>query len=128
MAKELDMSFLDRILKGLTGGRGPGGQSSSANARWVYVQCNRCGEPLRGRVNLETELSLEEDDDSYVVRKGLVGSGKLRCFQTIEVTLKFDANKQETGREVSSGRFITAEEYQALIANWPPPEEEEENA
>ena len=54
---------------------------------------------------------------AWVVRKGIVGSGANRCFQTIEVTLKFDAKKQNViESEAVGGKLITAEEYQALLA------------
>ena len=53
---------------------------------------------------------------AWVVRKGIVGSGANRCFQTIEVTLKFDAKKQNViESEAVGGKLITAEEYQALL-------------
>ncbi|HEX9116987.1 MAG TPA: hypothetical protein VGA61_13035 [Anaerolineae bacterium] len=121
------MGFLDRLLKSLTGGGARSGQPA-ADERRVYVQCTRCDEPLAVRVDMRNEPSLADDGETYIVRKGLVGSGKRRCFQTIEVILKYNANKQETDRQVNGGRFITAEEYEALVATWPPPEEQEEDA
>jgi hypothetical protein len=120
------MGFLDRLRQALGGGAA--GSRPVADERWVYVQCARCGEPLRARVDMRNEPSLADDGETYIVRKGLVGSGKRRCFQTVEVTLKFDANKQEADRQVGGGRFLTAAEYEALAAAWPPPEEQEENA
>src|SRR5262245_23848 len=47
------------------------------------VKCKRCGEILEGRVDLDNDLSLDDDGDGYLVRKTLMGSN--RCFQQIEV-------------------------------------------
>jgi hypothetical protein len=119
------MGFLDNLRNALGGQKadkksGGGGGSSfgagDANAYWIYAQCRRCGEPLRSRVNLANDPSLDDDGMNWVVRKGLVGSGANRCFQTIEVTLKFDAKKQNViESEAVGGKLITAEEYQVLL-------------
>ena len=118
------MGFLDNLRKALGGqgtGQMAGGGGSSfgagdANSYWIYAQCRRCGEPLRSRVNLANDPSLDDDGTSWVVRKGIVGSGANRCFQTIEVTLKFDAKKQNViESEAVGGTLITAEEYQVLL-------------
>ena len=118
------MSFLDRLLKTLTGGSA-GSSQAGANNRWIYVQCSRCGEPLKARVNTANDLSLDEDGETYIVRKGLVGSGRRRCFQTVEATLQFSSNRRDIiNREITGGQFITAEAYEALINEPPAPEEE----
>ena len=49
------------------------------------VKCNRCGEIIEGRIDLDNDLSLNDEGDSYLVRKGLIGSGENHCFQQIEV-------------------------------------------
>jgi len=119
------MGFLDNLRKALGGqgsvqkSGGGGGSSFGAgdpNAYWIYAQCRRCGEPLRSRVNLANDPSLDDDGVTWVVRKGIVGSGANRCFQTIEVTLKFDAKKQNViESEAVGGKLITVEEYQVLL-------------
>ncbi len=114
------MGFLDNLRNALSGQKAGGGGSSfgagDANAYWIYVQCRRCGEPIRSRVNLANDPSLDDDGVNWVVRKGLVGTGVNRCFQTIEVTLKFDAKKQKViESEAVGGSLITAEEYQTLL-------------
>ena len=70
------------------------------------VKCNRCGEVIEGRVDLDNDLSVEFEDDREVfhVRKGLVGNN--RCFQQIEVELKFDSARQLMEQQVSGGQFV----------------------
>ena len=110
------MGFLDRLLKTLRGGGG-GASPSSSSTYWIYARCRRCGEPLKARVNLRNDPSQSDDGTGWVVRKGLVGSGTRRCFQTVEVVLTFDQEKKETvDREISGGEFITEEEYDRLVS------------
>ena len=72
------MGFLDNLKKAFGGKPAAGGSSfggGDAWTHWVHAQCRRCGEPLRTRVDLRNEPS-EEDDGTWVVRKGLTGTGK----------------------------------------------------
>ena len=118
------MGFLDSLKKTL-GGRTPSGSGAgrsksddAAWAYWVYAQCRRCGEPIRTRVDLRNDPS-EEDDGTWVVRKGLTGSGKYYCFQTVEVMLHFDHGKKSVlDSDAVGGKLITAEEYPALLVQW----------
>jgi hypothetical protein len=112
------MGLLDSLRKAL------GGTSSSeGDVYWIYARCRRCGEPLLGRVDLRNEPSLADDGETWIVRKWLIGSGKLRtgataiarCYQTVEVTLTFDAAKQHVlASEASGGELISKEEYEKL--------------
>jgi hypothetical protein len=105
------MGFIATLRKIFSGG---GSASSAADVYRIYVQCGRCGEPIQGRIDLRNEPSLADDGESWIVRKGLIGSGTRRCYQTIEVTLTFDAEKREVlASEVSGGKLITEEEYEA---------------
>ena len=71
-----------------------------------HVKCKRCGEIIEGRVDLDNDLSLDYEDDREVfhVRKGLVGNN--RCFQQIEVELKFDSSRQLMDQQVTGGQFV----------------------
>ncbi len=83
-------------------------------ALYLSVQCDRCGEKLRARVDAWNELTPEFDgksDDpvSYHCRKVLVGE-KL-CFQQIELTLEFDRNHKLVNQEIHGGKFIDQAEF-----------------
>lgn len=87
-----------------------GGDRSSATRHYTYhVRCHRCGEVLTGHVDLFNDLSAEYGESAkaarYYCRKVLIGSG--RCFQAIEVTLAFDADRRVTSREITGGEFVT---------------------
>lgn len=118
------MGFLDKIRQTLTGGgakspAGGGGASSFGNDRrsyWLYARCNRCGEPLKARIDTMNEPS-EEDDGRWVVRKGLTGNGENYCFQTVEVTAYFDPKKTRVVEASALGGVVlSAEEYVNLLA------------
>ena len=70
-----------------------------------HVKCRRCGEIIEGRVDLEHNLSEEYEDESrfFYCRKVLMGDGQNRCYQQIEVGLKFDANRKLLERRIEAG-------------------------
>jgi hypothetical protein len=70
------------------------------------VKCNRCGEIIEGRADLDNDLSLEYEGDRavYFVRKGLMGSNK--CFQQIEVELKFTSSRELIEQRAQGGTFV----------------------
>jgi hypothetical protein len=103
------MGFLDSLRKALSG------SGSGDDAYWIYARCRRCGEPLHSRVDLRNEPSLADDGETWIVRKGLIGSGIHRCYQVVEVTLTFDAGKQHVlSSEAAGGELISKEEYEKL--------------
>ncbi len=106
------MSFLKKLSALFSGGPGSSGE---ANALYYYVRCRRCGEIVKGRINLANDLSAEYDDNDrttgYVFRKALIGRG--RCFQAMEVSMGFDAQRRVTSQEVTGGEFVSEEDYEA---------------
>jgi hypothetical protein len=68
------------------------------------VKCNRCGEIIEGRVDLDNDLSLSDEGDSYIVRKGLIGAN--RCFQQIEVEMKFTSGRTLIEQTASGGIIV----------------------
>jgi hypothetical protein len=98
------MSLLQRILKALSGGSGIEGSMLYP----VKVKCDRCGEILTAQVNLANDLSVEYSSSgapqAYACRKIIQGSG--RCFQTIEVVLRFDSHRTLKEKELHGGTFV----------------------
>ena len=106
------MNILQQIAKLFTA------QGGEGNIHREYVRCLGCKEKIMVRVNLDNELTPQygEGEGDFYVRKGILGSGKNRCFQTIEVELNFDLEKQLVSRNISGGEFITQEEFEAKAA------------
>lgn len=103
------MGFLDS-MKSLLGG----GEEQDQTGYYVYVRCHRCGETIKTRIDMRNDLSRLEEG-GFVVNKTLVGSQ--RCFERIEVTLRFDDNRKLVDREIVRGEFINAEEFEAAEHN-----------
>ena len=70
----------------------------------ISARCNRCGEILTARIDLNNELS-RADGGGFIVRKTLMGNGENRCFQRVEITLHFDDKRTVTDREIVGGTF-----------------------
>ena len=69
------------------------------------VKCKRCGEIIEGRVDLDNDLSLNDEGNGYFARKTLMGSN--RCFQQIEVELIFDSERQLLEKTITGGEFVS---------------------
>lgn len=95
------MSFLQKLF---------GGSSSFPKSDKRYytftVKCKRCGELIEGRVDLDNDLSVEyeEGGDIFYARKVLMGEN--RCFQRMEVELKFTSKRELIEQQVSGGEFV----------------------
>ena len=103
------MGFLNSLLKLFGVGSAP-----ADHGLYYYVRCDKCGEKIRFRVDPRWDLSPDYDGGDQASRftatKYIVGQ---KCFRPIEVTLTFDRDRKESGRSVSGGQLITAEEYEA---------------
>ena len=104
------MSFLKKISSALF--KGAGGEGNRDVHR-EYVRCSRCGEKIRVRVNLRSELTPQHDEGegAYYVRKGVIGSGRTRCFEMMEVELFVSPDRRLVSRYISGGEFITKDEF-----------------
>ncbi|MBX7233432.1 MAG: hypothetical protein K1X65_03540 [Caldilineales bacterium] len=72
----------------------------------LHVRCRRCGEVIPVRINLDNDLSVDYDSGGYSVHKVIVGSGQNRCFQRIELDLRFDPQKKLIHEEVVGGEVV----------------------
>jgi hypothetical protein len=106
------MGFLKKIASFLFEGTEKQGER---DVHWEYVQCSRCGEKIPVRVGLRNELTAQYEggEGAYYVRKGVVGTGSNRCFQTVELDLFFNAQRRLVSRYITGGEFITKEEFDA---------------
>jgi len=70
------------------------------------VKCKRCGEIIEGRIDLDNDLSIEYEDNRevYYIHKGLMGSG--RCFQQIEVDIKFSSTHAVLEESAQGGTIV----------------------
>ena len=105
----MSMSFLKKL-----GSIIPKPPSKEDRAIYLYVQCDRCGEKLRARVDTWNELTPEYDGksdkpSSFFCRKVIIGE-KL-CYQPIEMRLTFDKNHKLVSQEIQGGKFIDQEAY-----------------
>jgi hypothetical protein len=94
------MNFLKRLFGG--GGRG------SSDALTFYVRPKMCDQIMTIEVNTKDQLSLNDNEDGYVVRKV---AKHPRCPFEVEVMLHFDRNKKLTHQEISNGAFVEAQVY-----------------
>ena len=99
------------ILKRLAGlFSAPSPNSPRGTFYIVAVKCARCGEVVEGRINLNNDLSYEDAEagegaaSTLVVRKVLIGNA--RCFQPLEVVLRFDASRHLLEKKVTGGTFV----------------------
>jgi hypothetical protein len=93
------MSFLKNLFSG--------GSKRPEKKYYVFqVKCKRCGEVIEGRIDLDNDLSIDYEGDKniYFGRKVLMGGG--RCFQQIEVEMKFTPERQLIERQVKGGTFV----------------------
>ena len=83
-----------------------GGAAAQPEKRYYtfQVKCRRCGEIIEGRVDLDNDLSINDEGNGYLVRKTLMGSN--RCFQQIQVELNFDSGRQVLETTITGGTFV----------------------
>ena len=70
------------------------------------VKCKRCGEKIQGRIDLANDLSAEYEGDNEFYYSRKVIMGEKRCFQRIEVQIKFSVDRQLIEQEFIGGEFI----------------------
>lgn len=97
------MSFLKRLNDIFS----PAKRDDLGKRSYMFeVRCRRCGEIIPGRVDLLNELSQDYDTGLFTSRKVVMGSGKNRCFQQIEVIFTFNNKKQLIDQQVIGGEIV----------------------
>lgn len=110
------MSFWQRLvsrLLGTTPSVDSTGVVVTQDAVWVYLRCEKCGEPIAVRLSKMSAIQREESKDyAWFVNKTVVGS-KNRCFNRMELRLEFDTRYRLLRKELTGGTFIPKHEYEA---------------
>jgi hypothetical protein len=105
------MDFLKRFGKMLTAS---GPSTSSDSGLYYYIRCHRCGEVIKVRVNPMNDLSHNDDNTQRFTRKTIVGR---RCYNRIEALFTYDNDSKLIDTEISGGKLVTVEDYEADQAN-----------
>jgi hypothetical protein len=81
-------------------------QDSKDSSSWITLECDRCGEVIRTRIDMNNDLSAEygEGEVAYFCHKVLIG--KQSCFVPIEVVLRFDSNRCLIEQQITGGKFL----------------------
>lgn len=97
------------FLKRLFGSSGKSSDSDDPNGLIYYVKVRKCGAIARLRVDKRNDLSLDDDGESYVVRKQVVDN---ICYGMAEVELHYDTSHKEINRHIEGGEFVTREVWE----------------
>ena len=106
------MSFLGRLFR--RGGARDDATASDQHAVYYFVRCGKCGEVLRIRIDRRWDLQQEFEDEGdvvsgYVATKDVVGK---KCFQMMQLTVRFDRSHREVEKDLQRGSFVTRQEYE----------------
>lgn len=105
------MGFLKKLLGDNTTGSRPAKGSADPQGVYFYVQCERCGTPVRLRA--DKQYDLVNEGGGYVWHKTIVDN---RCFRPMPTVVFLNAAYEMVSHEISGGRYITPEEYDSLLA------------
>ncbi|HVO69136.1 MAG TPA: hypothetical protein VMT24_03765 [Aggregatilineaceae bacterium] len=98
-------------LKRLFGGKG--GRSGDPDGMYFYVRANPTGEVIQVRLHRYNDLTLSDDEQSYFVRKSIVGH---KSFDRLEADFTFDKNRRLISCEVDGGELVDRAAYDAYLA------------
>ena len=107
------MGFLKKLFGGSDHPEQPSSKSntySDPQGVYFYVQCDRCGAPVRLRADKQHDLLNE--GGGYTWHKTIVDN---RCFRPMPTVVTLNANYEVTAQEITGGHYITREEYEALL-------------
>ena len=97
------------FLKKLFGGEGRKKEYVDTQGIYFYAVCDNCGAKVKVRADRQHDLN--RTDNGFVWHKTIVDS---KCFQRMQAVVHLDGSYQVTSQELSNGRFLTKEEYDAL--------------
>lgn len=104
------MGFLKKLLGGAGAPAARPAGDSDPQGVYFYVQCDRCAAPVRLRADKQHDLLNE--GTHYVWHKTIVDN---RCFRPMPTVVILNTHFEMTSHEITGGRYITREEYEALL-------------
>lgn len=103
------------FLKKLFGGKDDRERREKTNTDpqgvYFYVLCERCGTPVRVRADKQYDLINEAG--GFIWHKTIVDN---RCFRPMPTVVHLNGSYEIVSHEISGGRYITEQEYEALWA------------
>ncbi len=103
------MGFLKRLFGG-------GGSGNSApvdkNGIYLYFRHKRAADAVT-KVRADKQHDLNRTNNGFVWHKTIVDS---KYFTRIHAVVYFDSNYQVTSADIDSGEMITAEQFEAALA------------
>ena len=103
------MSFFKNLIRKVVGASD--GEIKDPNGMYFYIQCAKCGAPVRVRADKAHDFELDYDTGERVLRKEVMDGG---CFSLMYATVRVNAAYQVIEQSVEGGRFISWEEYNRL--------------
>ena len=94
------MGFLKNLFSSLSA-------TQIDDAFYFYVQCDKCGEKLRIRVDKHHDLMPDYEGGSEL-HKEILGK---QCNQLIYAQIKFDGQQNVISKEITGGKYISAEDF-----------------
>jgi hypothetical protein len=110
------VGLMDMLKSALGFGGGAGGGAD--RGLYLYIQCKRCKDVVRVRVNMANDLQQEyvenaDDVAGYGLTKGIVDS---KCFRPMTLTMRFDRRRRELERSVEGGELVDQAAWEAVRA------------
>jgi hypothetical protein len=105
------MDFFKRLFGG--GGRP---SSTDRDGLYYYIKPTGCAEVVQVRINVNNDLSLEDDGKGYFVRKSVRGT-TYKCTRTAELLLSYDGNRRLQNTEIEGGTLVTRADYDEWLAS-----------
>lgn len=105
------MGFLKKLFGDKNAASRPESPQADTQGVYFYVQCERCGTPVRLRADKQYDLINE--GSGYVWHKTIVDN---RCFRPMPTVVYLNSAYEMVSHEISGGRYISQDEYEALLA------------
>ena len=78
---------------------------------YIYARCNRCGAPVRVRVDKAHDLQRDHETGEFTLHKEIMDG---TCFALMQADLRFSSRYAIIAGEITGGKLISWDEYRAL--------------